>query len=465
MADSLPRTIANTRVPTAPKDPKALSQDAQDALAALLALDDAEAADLIRMALESKPVREAFIDDYVTIPAGVQVGERGQAALFLAEYFNAPTACLMAVTRPEPNTGEWQLLVGERKNGTKTIIGGHFSPFTAQECWDYFFTKGFSVKELHSIFRNTPPPSNPQEDTQSRDVDLMMAVTKEMVQESNIFLMPKQLSDAEKQVLAAKVQQRFPDVSISYDYDVLDKNTLVSGVGDIGKGWHSLIIGYGIVINDLPHLNQPIAGDDIAKTYWVNQRDLTSLKSADETRPGKVSVGDMQYGEKQIIENAFTAINREIPLVVKSKIGENLPSTTLHGVERRVARVAAHFGVKSSDLLGVKPRPFVGEEAANYVGRAQSFHRNYLEAVASKAKGAVAMTDVLELFAAERDLLFSFARENGLGKDFVQKVDAVSVQEFETSLIRSQAKAPVAHGHADRIAQEREAPQKRAASR
>lgn len=431
-------TSSPVRAPDILPDPAQLSQDARDALTSLLALPEEEAATLIRMALEREDVRKAFLAKYVTIPAGVNVGERGENPLYLSQFYNAPVACVMAITRPDPVTGEWQLLSATRSNGNKTLVGGHYSPFAPQECWNYFFDKGFSVKELHHYFRNMAPPSNPGEDALSTDIDIIAAITKETLQESHIFLMPKELSDDEKKALAVKIRATFGnDVSISYDYEIARDHTLWTGVGQAGKGWHSTIIGFGIMLKDLPALNAPKGGDDIASVEWILQRDISALSAADGKTQGvkaKLFLGDLKYGEKPIAENAWAAFAREHQEAVIAGDGTVVYYAPLHEMERKAQQVAGNFGLTLQDVFGSVPATMMGEAASAYHAALRHFmnqHYQYVQVPVEQQD----ITDLNDLFMAEKALLKSVVSN----AEALAQLDSVTKAQFKDAMLTHMA--------------------------
>lgn len=445
----------STRKPDPLPDPQTLPKDAQDALKALMELPAEEAAALVRSALESDAVREAFLEKFVTVASGVAVGERGDLALYLSRYYNAPVACQMAVTRNDPETGERQLLVGERDNGDKTIIGGHFSPFTAQECWDYFFKRNFSVEELHHYFRNMTPPATPAEDATTKDIDLLAAVSKEMIQESHIFLMPKGLSTSEKDDLHKRVKAAFgDDVAISYDYDIVDHNTLWSAVGSAGKGWHSLIIGYGVMLHDQQALNEPTAGDDIAKTYWVGQSQLSMLSSKEAREAGsfdakKTYLGDMKYGEKPIVVEAWAAMDADIPQAVSDENGQVILRATRSEIYNKIREISGNFNVSDDEIIG-QENGVTGADASERFAKAERFIRLH-DRLVGQPHGANPVADLQSLFTAEKRMLKTFIEQEKLPQALSRQVEKTTFADYQKRLAGSMA------SHVGRVEQSRNA--------
>lgn len=443
----------SSRKPDPLPDPQTLPKAAQDALEALMGLPAEEAATLVRSALESDAVRKAFLEKFVTVSSGVAVGERGDLALYLSRYYNAPVACQVAITRNDPETGERQLLVGERDNGDKTIIGGHFSPFTAQECWDYFFKRNFSVEELHHYFRKMTPPATPTEDATTKDIDLLAAVSKEMIQEARIFLMPKGLSPNEKNDLHKRVKAAFgDDVAISYDYDIVDHNTLWSAVGSAGKGWHSLIIGYGVMLHDQQALNKPGAGDDIAKTYWVAQSQLSTLSSKEAREAGnfdgkKTYLGDMKYGEKPIVTEAWAAMDAEIPQAIYDENGREILRATKLEIYNIIREIGGKFNVLGDELIGQKSG-VTGAAASERFAKGERFIRLH-DRLIGQPHGTNPVADLQNLFAAEKQMLKAFIQQEKLPETLLQQVEETAFADYQKRLADSMA------GHAGRVVQSR----------
>lgn len=427
------RARRGEKVRSSPPPDVPLPQDAQDLLDTL-SPDDA--ADFIRTALEQPAVRKAFLDRYVKVQPGVNIGERGEVALYLSRYYNGPAACLMAITRQDPQTGEWQLLVGERANGMKTIPGGHFAPFTAEECWDYFYRQGIAPEVLRKQFHMLPPPNDHVTDEKTQDVDLFNTVQKETVQESNIFLMPQGLSRAESQQLNDAVRKAFPDVSVSSDYEISSSPLVMSEVGFAGKNWHSLLFGFGVRLQDQQALNAPIAGDDLAKVTWVPLSKLSvqstqEAKDAGTFKDGVTYIGDMKYGEKPVVLRALAEMERETPEVIVARDGHRLGlAYTIAEIEDKVTQIAGDFGLEREHVLGPKPGEMVGEATAKYHTRCRQFMALYDELLQSpiSRRGVEHISDV---YALEKRLLEAVAGKNGFSLPIT-----VDAQAFERNHVQ-----------------------------
>jgi 8-oxo-dGTP pyrophosphatase MutT (NUDIX family) len=423
-----------------------------DIQAALMRMDPVHVARLIDEALEERPdVRDAFRD--MLEKYGKNYGPRGNL-VHVVPYYNAPTACVAAITRLNSNQ-EWELLVGKRHNGRETLIGGYFNPYLPEECKEIFgddaelpFAKQREIaNQVRYDALKVPPPSTPEEDAQSRDTDLEAAMRKEIFQEAGIFLVPKELTDEEKAELKTKVRaisdrhiargERTLPIVITENYEIVERVLPYSGVGTAEPDRQINSNGFVVVLNDSAEVEQLEAGDDIGSVKWIPQSNLSA-----EVRPevnadeNLVYIGSMRDGDPEIIDHAFDALINDVPIVVRNLDGQRVYAAKTEQLVLKIDRICSSFGIARKDILGELPDPPYGPDAAQYTLRVRDFMAaHYANVVAPFEAGRASTVD--ELYNAEKELLLTVAKENKVANpdNVIQAVDAKSYEDYRSASV------------------------------
>lgn len=406
----------------------------------LNSMDAATAAKWIDEVLSNRPdVRFQF--QKLLPNHGKSWGARGRALVHAGPYYNAPTACVAAVTRMG-DSGEWELLVGRRpenhveRSGNQTLLGGYFAPYLPKECAELFemaeswaHQRDIAAKEHYKGLLEVPP-TNLYEDVRNRDTDLEATVRKELFQEAGIFLVPKGLKEKDRDKLVAAVQkvsdnmiasgERQKPVVITEQYDIIDRVLPYSGVGTAEPTRQTCSMGFVVVLHGNGEFNDLQPGDDIADVEWVPQSNLsTSMapepKAADDNT---VYLGNMRDGDPEIIDHAFKSLISEVPLKIKNIDGDEIYCAKSEQLILKIDRICETFGLKRSDVLGELPDPPIGPEAAIHHKRMVSFMEQHYAQVVKPYEADMGKPfherefSLEELFAAEKSLLLKFAESS-----------------------------------------------------
>lgn len=432
----------------------------------LMGMDPAEAAHLIDRALDRPDVREEFrkrLPDH-----GKSWGNRDDHLVHATPWYNAPTACVAAVTRL--NDGEWELLVGRRhkeRGGHQTLLGGYFAPYLPKECnklfemaENYAHQREIAESERYSGLLEVPPTTL-EEDVRSRDTDLEATVRKELFQEAGIFLVPKEISPDEKETLAAAVHEasdqmiargeREKPIIITEDYDIIERVLPYSGVGTAEPTRQICSMGFVVVLHGNGEFNELQPGDDIAEVQWVPQSRLSTEISPEnkEADDSTVYIGDMRDGDPEIIEHAFRALISDVDICIKAKDGSGAYSAKAEQLIVKIDRICDGFGLTRSDILGEFPDPPIGPDAAQHHRRMVEFmQRHHTLVVEPFEQGTLASLE--ELFMAERNLLSRAAKFaanpekviNATTSAHYKKYRSQSISRMAVGLLPTEAQEP-----------------------
>lgn len=391
-----------------------------------------------------KDVRRAV--QKIAGPHGMTLGgvavENGEAIhnqVVIGQYSNVPTACVASIMRQHPETGEWEILLGQREydRSRRTLIGGYFNAAPPEihmelfgEIEDYVEQR----RKAEEVRRNTLKkvlPITKEEDLLHYDLDLESALRKEIFQEAGIYLIPKQLNAEERRDLKEEIKRRMGDrrFAITENYDIFPP-ILFSEPGTAEKDRQININGYPVVLHDYEDfdLEKIEAGDDIDNLMWVRQRCLSPEAGVDDEQ--KIHLGNMIDGDAEFIAHGFSSILSEHRQAVYKENGEIAYYAKPEQLILKIDRICAAFGLERHEMLGHLPERPIGDEAADYFQRYTRFMDAHQSILAEDVESANYFCNA-HGYEAEKKLLLAMADEAANPNAVREAVKNTTLEDYE----------------------------------